>query len=88
MYRGRLWTMRQYAGLDRRRNQRALPVFVEQGQSGLSVRLICHANWMDSDHALALGEVGKVGVAIDSLEDMERIVRGDSAGESFDVDDD
>jgi len=36
---------------------------------------------MDSDHALALGEVGKVGVAIDSLEDMERLFEGDSAGE-------
>src|SRR6266446_2745820 len=78
MYRGRLWTMRQYAGfgsaVDSNRRYRYL---LSKGQAGLSVAFDLPTQiGMDSDHALALGEVGKVGVAIDSLEDMERLFDG------------
>ena len=75
MYRGRLWTMRQYAGFGSaaESNQR-YRYLLSKGQSGLSVAFDLPTQiGMDSDHALALGEVGKVGVAIDSLEDMERL---------------
>ena len=75
MYRGRLWTMRQYAGFGSaaESNQR-YRYLLSRGQSGLSVAFDLPTQiGMDSDHALALGEVGKVGVAIDSLEDMERL---------------
>jgi methylmalonyl-CoA mutase N-terminal domain/subunit len=78
MYRGRLWTMRQYAGFGSaaESNQRYL-YLLSKGQSGLSVAFDLPTQiGMDSDHALALGEVGKVGVAIDSLEDMERLFDG------------
>jgi len=73
MYRGRLWTMRQYAGFataeDTNRRYRFL---LEQGQTGLSVAFDLPTQiGYDSDHPLAQGEVGKVGVAIDSLSDME-----------------
>jgi methylmalonyl-CoA mutase, N-terminal domain len=75
MYRGRLWTMRQYAGFgsaaDSNQRYRYL---LSKGQSGISVAFDLPTQiGMDSDHALARGEVGKVGVAIDSLEDMERL---------------
>jgi methylmalonyl-CoA mutase, N-terminal domain len=78
MYRGRLWTMRQYAGFGSaaESNQR-YRYLLSKGQSGLSVAFDLPTQiGMDSDHALALGEVGKVGVAIDSLEDMERLFDG------------
>ena len=78
MYRGRLWTMRQYAGFGSaaESNQR-YRYLLSKGQSGLSVAFDLPTQiGMDSDHALALGEVGKVGVAIDSLEDMERLFEG------------
>jgi len=78
MYRGRLWTMRQYAGFGSaaESNQR-YRYLLSRGQSGLSVAFDLPTQiGMDSDHALALGEVGKVGVAIDSLEDMERLFHG------------
>ena len=73
MYRGRFWTMRQYAGFataeDTNRRYRFL---LEQGQTGLSVAFDLPTQiGYDSDHPLAQGEVGKVGVAIDSLKDME-----------------
>jgi len=73
MYRGRLWTMRQYAGFasaeDTNRRYRFL---LDQGQTGLSVAFDLPTQiGYDSDHPLAQGEVGKVGVAIDSLKDME-----------------
>jgi methylmalonyl-CoA mutase N-terminal domain/subunit len=78
MYRGRLWTMRQYAGFGTaaQTNER-FRYLLAKGQTGLSVAFdlptqIGH----DSDHALASGEVGKVGVAIDSLEDMEALFDG------------
>src|ERR1700681_1367472 len=78
MYRGRLWTMRQYAGFGSaaESNQR-YRYLMSKGLSGLSVAFDLPTQiGMDSDHALALGEVGKVGVAIDSLEDMETLFEG------------
>ncbi len=73
MYRGRLWTMRQYAGFGsaEETNER-FRYLMEQGQTGLSVAFDLPTQiGYDSDHPLARGEVGKVGVAIDSLADME-----------------
>src|SRR6516225_4800658 len=73
MYRGRFWTMRQYAGFGSavESNER-YRYLLDKGQMGLSVAFDLPTQiGMDSDHPLALGEVGKVGVAIDSLEDME-----------------
>jgi methylmalonyl-CoA mutase N-terminal domain/subunit len=78
MYRGRLWTMRQYAGFGSavESNQR-YRYLLSKGQAGLSVAFDLPTQiGMDSDHPLALGEVGKVGVAIDSLEDMEALFEG------------
>jgi methylmalonyl-CoA mutase, N-terminal domain len=78
MYRGRLWTMRQYAGFGTavESNQR-YRYLLAQGQTGLSVAFDLPTQiGMDSDHSLALGEVGKVGVAIDSLEDMRALLDG------------
>ena len=78
MYRGRLWTMRQYAGFGSaaESNQR-YRYLLSKGQAGLSVAFDLPTQiGMDSDHPLALGEVGKVGVAIDSLEDMETLFAG------------
>src|SRR6476660_8706543 len=75
MYRGRLWTMRQYAGFgSAAESNRRYRYLLSKGQAGLSVAFDLPTQiGMDSDHALALGEVGKVGVAIDSLEDMETL---------------
>jgi methylmalonyl-CoA mutase N-terminal domain/subunit len=78
MYRGRFWTMRQYAGFGSalESNQR-YRYLLGKGQAGLSVAFDLPTQiGMDSDHPLALGEVGKVGVAIDSLEDMETLFDG------------
>ncbi len=78
MYRGRLWTMRQYAGFGTagESNQR-YQYLLSQGQTGLSVAFDLPTQiGLDSDHSLARGEVGKVGVAIDSLEDMETLFAG------------
>jgi methylmalonyl-CoA mutase, N-terminal domain len=78
MYRGRLWTMRQYAGFGTavESNQR-YRYLLSKGQAGLSVAFDLPTQiGMDSDAPLALGEVGKVGVAIDSLEDMETLFDG------------
>jgi methylmalonyl-CoA mutase, N-terminal domain len=75
MYRGRLWTMRQYAGFGTavESNQR-YRYLLGKGQAGLSVAFDLPTQiGLDSDHPLAQGEVGKVGVAIDSLEDMETL---------------
>jgi methylmalonyl-CoA mutase N-terminal domain/subunit len=75
MYRGRLWTMRQYAGFGSasESNQR-YRYLLSKGQSGLSVAFDLPTQiGMDSDHPLASGEVGKVGVAIDSIQDMEAL---------------
>jgi methylmalonyl-CoA mutase N-terminal domain/subunit len=78
MYRGRLWTTRQYAGFGTaaESNER-YRYLLSQGQKGLSVAFDLPTQiGMDSDHALAQGEVGKVGVAIDSLEDMQTLFDG------------
>lgn len=78
MYRGRLWTMRQYAGFSTAAasNER-YRYLLAQGQSGLSVAFDLPTQiGYDSDDPLALGEVGKVGVAIDTLEDMETLLAG------------
>jgi methylmalonyl-CoA mutase, N-terminal domain len=78
MYRSRLWTMRQYAGFGTaaESNQR-YRYLLSKGQKGLSVAFDLPTQiGMDSDHALAAGEVGKVGVAIDSIEDMQKLFEG------------
>jgi len=78
MYRRRLWTMRQYAGFGSaaQSNQR-YRYLLAKGQTGLSVAFDLPTQiGMDSDHPRAAGEVGKVGVAIDSLEDMETLFDG------------
>src|ERR1700756_589971 len=78
MYRSRLWTMRQYAGFGTAaESNKRYRYLLGQGQKGLSVAFDLPTQiGMDSDHALAAGEVGKVGVAIDSLEDMETLFEG------------
>jgi methylmalonyl-CoA mutase N-terminal domain/subunit len=75
MYRGRFWTMRQYAGFGSAvESNKRYRYLLSKGQMGLSVAFDLPTQiGMDSDHSLALGEVGKVGVAIDSLEDMETL---------------
>jgi methylmalonyl-CoA mutase N-terminal domain/subunit len=78
MYRGRFWTMRQYAGFAtaEESNQR-YKFLLDQGQTGLSVAFDLPTQiGYDSDHEMAIGEVGKVGVAIDSLKDMETLFDG------------
>src|SRR5487761_2511631 len=78
MYRGRLWTMRQYAGfgMAAQSNER-FRYLLAKGQTGLSVAFDLPTQiGLDSDHARAAGEVGKTGVAIDSLEDMEALFDG------------
>ena len=78
MYRGRLWTMRQYAGFgSASESNERYRYLLARGQTGLSVAFDLPTQiGMDSDHALAQGEVGKVGVAIDSLEDMQTLFNG------------
>src|ERR1700690_3736936 len=78
MYRGRLWTMRQYAGFgSAAESNRRYRYLLEKGQTGLSIAFDLPTQiGMDSDHSLAQGEVGKVGVAIDSLEDMQTLFDG------------
>src|SRR5438477_133066 len=72
MYRGRLWTMRQYAGMgDAAESNKRYKYLLAHGTTGLSVAFDLPTQiGLDSDHPLAIGEVGKVGVAIDSIEDM------------------
>ncbi|UTR09500.1 methylmalonyl-CoA mutase family protein [Evansella sp. LMS18] len=83
MYRGRLWTMRQYAGFgSAEETNKRFRYLLDQGQTGLSVAFDLPTQiGYDSDDAMALGEVGKVGVAIDSLEDMEILLDGISLDE-------
>src|SRR5437879_4548220 len=78
MYRGRFWTMRQYAGFGTAvESNRRYRYLLSKGQAGLSVAFDLPTQiGLDSDHPLALGEVGKVGVAIDSSEDMETLFDG------------
>src|SRR5215471_7219241 len=75
MYRSRLWTMRQYAGFgDAEESNRRYRYLISQGATGLSVAFDLPTQiGFDSDHPLAAGEVGRVGVAISSLADMERL---------------
>jgi methylmalonyl-CoA mutase N-terminal domain/subunit len=78
MYRSRLWTMRQYAGFGTAaESNRRYHYLIEQGITGLSVAFDLPTQMgLDSDHPLAAGEVGRVGVAICSLADMERLFDG------------
>ena len=78
MYRGRLWTMRQYAGMgDAEESNKRYKYLLANGTTGLSVAFDLPTQiGLDSDNRLAMGEVGKVGVAIDSIEDMERLFSG------------
>jgi len=77
-YRGRLWTMRQYAGFATvEETNKRYKYLYDQGQTGFSVAFhLPTQEGYDSDHPLAIGEVGKCGVAIDSLQDMERLWDG------------
>ena len=78
MYRGKLWTMRQYAGFSTaEESNKRYHYLLSQGVSGLSVAFDLPTQiGYDSDHPLSEGEVGKVGVAVDSIEDMERLFAG------------
>src|ERR1700723_2044086 len=78
MYRGRLWTMRQYAGMgDAEESNKRYKYLLANGTTGLSVAFDLPTQiGLDSDHPLAAGEVGKVGVAVDSIEDMQRLFDG------------
>jgi methylmalonyl-CoA mutase, N-terminal domain len=78
MYRGRLWTMRQYAGMGTaEETNRRFRYLLDHGQTGLSVAFDLPTQMgLDSDHPRAEGEVGRTGVAIDSVEDMHRLLDG------------
>ena len=78
MYRGKLWTMRQYAGYaDALESNKRYKYLLKQGQTGLSVAFDLPTQMgYDSDHSLSEAEVGKTGVAIDSLQDMETLFNG------------
>src|ERR1700727_2464098 len=78
MYRGRLWTMRQYAGMgDAEESNKRYKFLLGHGTKGLSVAFDLPTQiGYDSDSPLAMGEVGRVGVAIDSIEDMQRLFDG------------
>ena len=83
MYRGRLWTMRQFAGFGTAEETNArFRYLLDHGQTGLSTAFdMPTLMGYDSDHARSLGEVGREGVAIDSLEDMEQLFAGIPLGE-------
>lgn len=78
MYRGRFWTMRQYAGFSTpEETNKRFRYLIEQGQTGLSIAFDLPTQiGYDSDHPLAQGEVGKVGVAINTVEDMAELLEG------------
>src|SRR5580704_6688327 len=78
MYRGRLWTMRQFSGFATAEETNArYRSLLAQGQTGLSVAFdLPTLMGVDSDHPTALGEVGKCGVAVSSLADMEKLFQG------------
>src|SRR3954454_17674593 len=82
-YRSRAWTMRQYAGFGSAdETNKRFHLLLERGQTGLSVAFDLPTQLgLDSDHELARGEVGRTGVAIDSLEDMERLLDGIPLGD-------
>jgi methylmalonyl-CoA mutase N-terminal domain/subunit len=83
MYRGRLWTMRQYAGMGTAEDtNRRFRYLLDHGQTGLSVAFDLPTQMgLDSDHPRSEGEVGRTGVAIDSVEDMARLLEGIPLGE-------
>src|ERR687893_2060327 len=83
MYRGRLWTIRQFAGFgSAEETNKRFKYLLEQGQNGLSVAFdMPTLMGLDSDSSMSLGEVGVEGVAVDSLEDMERLFDGIPMGE-------
>src|SRR3954462_4136993 len=83
MYRGRLWTMRQYSGFgDAASTNERWKLLLSHGSTGLSCAFDLPTQMgYDSDHPRAEGEVGKVGVAIDSLDDMRRLLHGIPLGE-------
>src|SRR5829696_3023456 len=83
MYRARLWTMRQYAGFGTAaESNRRYQYLMSRGGRGLSVAFDLPTQMgRDSDHPLAAGEVGRVGVAIDSIEDMHVLMDGIPLGE-------
>ncbi|HSK99058.1 MAG TPA: methylmalonyl-CoA mutase family protein [Rubrobacteraceae bacterium] len=83
MYRGRLWTIRQFAGYgDAEETNKRFKYLIDHGQNGLSVAFdMPTLMGLDSDSPLSLGEVGTEGVAVDSLEDMERLFDGIPMGE-------
>ena len=78
MYRGRLWTMRQYAGMGgAEESNRRYRYLLAHGTTGLSVAFDLPTQiGLDSDHPMSMGEVGRTGVAIDSIEDMQRLLDG------------
>ena len=78
MYRGRLWTMRQYAGMgSAAETNRRFRYLLDHGQTGLSVAFDLPTQiGLDSDHPRAEGEIGRTGVAIDTIEDMDRLLEG------------
>src|SRR5829696_206809 len=78
LYRGRIWTMRQYAGFGTAaESNRRYRYLLDRGVSGLSVAFDLPTQMgYDSDHPLAAGEVGRVGVAIDSIDDMAQLFEG------------
>ncbi len=89
MYRGRLWTMRQYSGMgDAEQSNQRYKFLLAQGSDGLSVAFDLPTQiGYDSDSPWAAGEVGKAGVAIDSIEDMERLFSGIPLDSGFDLHD-
>ena len=90
MYRGRLWTMRQFAGFGtaEETNER-FRYLLDHGQTGLSTAFdMPSLMGYDSDHVRSLGEVGREGVAIDTLDDMETLFAGIDLGQGQRVDDD
>ena len=90
MYRGRPWTIRQYAGFaSAEETNERFRYLLDRGQTGLSVAFDLPTQLgYDSDDPRAAGEVGRTGVAIDSLADMELLLRGDPARRGLDLDDD
>src|ERR1700719_394028 len=78
MYRGRMWTMRQYAGFGTaEESNRRYRYLLSQGITGLSVAFDLPTQMgLDADHPMAIGEVGRVGVSICSLDDMEQLFAG------------
>ena len=90
MHRGRLWTMRQFAGFGtpEETNER-FHYLLDHGQTGLTTAFdLPTLMGLDSDHPRSLGEVGRQGVAVDTVDDMARLFDGIPLGERLDVADD